>query len=88
MQTVIMPGLSDDDWSNLAKLYPQIPAQGSPFGTGDLNAITPEFKRIAAIWGDAIFQGPRRFFLEQRSGKQKIWSYGDGFSYAFTLDIG
>ena len=36
--------------------------QGSPYGTGTLNALTPQFKRIASIHGD-MFQGPRRFLL-------------------------
>jgi acetylcholinesterase len=56
-------------------LYPQDITQGSPFGTGEQNAITPQFKRIAAILGDIAFQAPRRFFLQQRSGKQKTYSY-------------
>jgi acetylcholinesterase len=56
-------------------LYPQDITQGSPFDTGDENGFTPQFKRIAAILGDIVFQAPRRFFLQQRPGKQKTWSY-------------
>jgi acetylcholinesterase len=56
-------------------LYPQNITEGSPFGTGEQNAITPQFKRISAILGDIVFQAPRRFFLQQRSGKQKTYSY-------------
>lgn len=48
---------------------------GSPFNTGILNAISPQFKRLAAIQGDLLFQGPRRFFAQQRADKQKVWSY-------------
>jgi acetylcholinesterase len=59
----------------LLELYPQNVTQGSPFDTGDQNALTPQFKRISAILGDLVFQAPRRFFLRQRSGKQKTWSY-------------
>ncbi|KAH9970755.1 carotenoid ester lipase precursor [Lactifluus volemus] len=59
----------------LLTMYPQDIARGSPFGTGDQNAITPQFKRISAILGDLVFQAPRRFFLRHRSGKQKTWSY-------------
>ena len=59
----------------LLRLYPQNVTQGSPFGTGTLNALTPEFKRIAAILGDFVFQAPRRFFLHNASGKQNTWSY-------------
>lgn len=35
-------------------LYPQDPAAGSPFDTGALNALTPEFKRLAAVQGDLV----------------------------------
>ena len=55
--------------------------QGSPYGTGTLNALTPQFKRIASIQGDLVFQGPRRLFLEQLAGKQNAWSFGMTASY-------
>ncbi|KAF8835874.1 alpha beta-hydrolase [Paxillus ammoniavirescens] len=50
-------------------------SEGSPFDTGALNAITPQFKRIAAFQGDVIFQAPRRLLLQHRSGKQPLWTY-------------
>ena len=50
--------------------------QGSPYGTGTLNALTPHFKRIASIQGDITFQGPRRFFLEHLAHEQNAWSFG------------
>ena len=59
----------------LLTLYPQDVTQGSPYDTGTQNALTPEFKRIASILGDVVFQAPRRFFLNNVSGKQKTWSY-------------
>ena len=67
-----MPAQFDE----LFALYPQDPTQGSPFDTGMANAITPQFKRIAAFEGDFTFQAPRRFFLNQRSDKQDMWSFG------------
>lgn len=48
---------------------------GSPFDTLILNALTPQFKRMAAFVGDAVFQAPRRFFINQVASKQKVWSY-------------
>ena len=57
-------------------LYPNDPAQGSPVGTGDENQLAPMYKRMAAFQGDAIFQAPRRFFLDQRAFKQSTWSFG------------
>ena len=51
-------------------------AQGSPYGTGTLSEFTPEFKRIASIQGDLVFQGPRRLLLEHLANKQNTWSFG------------
>ncbi|KAH8983925.1 carotenoid ester lipase precursor [Lactarius akahatsu] len=56
-------------------LYPQDATLGSPFDTGTNNTLTPEFKRIASLLGDFVFQAPRRFFLKNLSGKQNTWSY-------------
>jgi acetylcholinesterase len=55
--------------------YPADPTQGSPFDTGTANAITPQYKRIAAIFGDVIFQAPRRFFLQHTAGKQEQFAF-------------
>lgn len=62
--------------STTLELYPDDVTQGSSFDTGDLNALTPQFKLFAAFQGDAVFQAPRRFFLQSQSGKQDIWSFG------------
>ncbi|KAG1810854.1 carotenoid ester lipase precursor [Suillus subaureus] len=66
---------TDEEINGILFMYPQDPTTGSPFGTETLNQLTPQFKRIAAFQGDAVFQAPRRFFLHERSGKQKIWTY-------------
>jgi hypothetical protein len=50
--------------------------QGAPYGTGALNVLTPQFKRIASIQGDLVFQGPRRLFLKHRAHMQNTWSFG------------
>jgi hypothetical protein len=59
----------------LLKLYPNNVTLGSPYDTGTQNALTPEFKRMASILGDLVFQSPRRFFLKNVSDKQNAWSY-------------
>jgi hypothetical protein len=59
----------------LLQLYPQDPAQGSPYDTGTQNALTPEFKRMASILGDLVFQAPRRLFLNTVAAEQNTWSY-------------
>lgn len=69
------PSANASDIDHLLELYPEDPTQGSPFDTGTSNALTPEFKRIAAFIGDFSFQAPRRFLLQQRSGKQDTWSF-------------
>jgi acetylcholinesterase len=76
LHTYWMPNAPATTLAQLMSYYPSDPTQGSPFGTGDLYALTPQFKRIAAIQGDTVFQAPRRFFLQSRSGKQSIWTYG------------
>ena len=78
---------STDVLTPLFKAYPDDVTQGSPFGTGFLNALTPEFKRLAAIQGDLVFQAPRRFFLQQRSGEQPIWSFCEVFFRNMTLIV-
>jgi acetylcholinesterase len=59
----------------LLTLYPQNVTLGSPYDTGTQNAFTPEFKRIASILGDLMFQAPRRFFLNHSLEKQNTWSF-------------
>lgn len=43
--------------ADVALLYPDDPVQGSPFGTGYLNQLTPQFKRIAAFTGESQTDG-------------------------------
>lgn len=61
-------------------LYPDNPALGSPFGTGnDTFGLSPEFKRVAAIEGDMLFTAKRR---------ELVGLYADNhlpaFAYLFT----
>ncbi|ESK84787.1 carotenoid ester lipase precursor [Moniliophthora roreri MCA 2997] len=75
VKTEFVSTIPDADLDRLLKLYPQDIIQGSPYNTGIFNAISPQFKRFASFQGDAVFQAPRRFFLESLSGKQPIWSF-------------
>lgn len=50
------PNATDAQLSQLMKLYPADPVQGSPFDTGLANAITPQYKRLSALIGDYSFQ--------------------------------
>ncbi|KAH9027863.1 carotenoid ester lipase precursor [Lactarius hengduanensis] len=70
-----LPNATDAELDELLTLYPQDDTQGSPYDTGIQNAFTPQFKRIASILGDSVFQAPRRFFLNNVSDKQNTWSF-------------
>ena len=75
LRTVVFPNITDSDYQILAQAYPSDVTQGSPFDTGHLNVLTPEYKRISSFIGDFTFQAPRRLFLDQLSGKQNAWAY-------------
>ncbi|KAG7088901.1 hypothetical protein E1B28_012846 [Marasmius oreades] len=75
VKTEFLPTITDADLDTLLKAYPQDPIQGSPYDTGFLDTLSLQFKRFASFQGDAVFQAPRRFFLDNLSGKQKIWSF-------------
>ncbi|KAI5288587.1 hypothetical protein KEM54_005097 [Ascosphaera aggregata] len=66
------------DLTTLVSLYDDTSEDGSPFRTGLLNNVTPQFKRLAAILGDLVFTLTRRvvlqIFTEQRKDS-KAWSY-------------
>ncbi|KAH9040259.1 carotenoid ester lipase precursor [Lactarius hengduanensis] len=71
----LFPSITDAQMDRLLTLYPQDVTQGSPYDTGTQNAFTPEFKRIASLFGDFAFQAPRRFFLDNLSKRQNTWSF-------------
>ncbi|KAJ7899706.1 carotenoid ester lipase precursor [Mycena leptocephala] len=70
-----LPNASRSQLSKVAELYPEDPRLGSPFDTGNANALTPQFKRIAAFEGDLVFQSARRYLLKRASQRQPTWSY-------------
>ncbi|KAJ7660448.1 carotenoid ester lipase precursor [Mycena rosella] len=75
IQTYWIPEATAAQGVTLNSVYPSDITQGSPFNTGILNALTPQFKRIAAFQGDGVFQAPRRFFQKSLSGKQNQWAF-------------
>ncbi|PIL35136.1 hypothetical protein GSI_02925 [Ganoderma sinense ZZ0214-1] len=75
IKEIYAPAASDSDIDSVLQAYPADITQGSPFDTGILNAITPQFKRIAAMQGDLVFQAPRRFFLNATAANQRTWSF-------------
>ena len=68
----------------LVNLYPEDPSAGSPFGTGLLNELYPQYKRLAAILGDLTFTLARRGFLSAaNTAKPSVpsWSYLASYDY-------
>ena len=68
-------GASQYELKSLLRLYPSDAAAGSPYDTGRQNAFTPQYKRIAALQGDWIFQVPRRQLLDRYSWTRTTYSY-------------
>ncbi|KAJ6555000.1 carotenoid ester lipase precursor [Mycena vulgaris] len=75
IHTYWLPQATAAQGVTLNTMYPSDLLDGSPFDTGLLNGITPQFKRIAAFQGDSVFQAPRRFFQQALSGKQNQWAF-------------
>ncbi|KAJ6488863.1 sterol esterase [Mycena sanguinolenta] len=69
------PNALAEEMAHIASLYPADPTQGSPFGTGTANELTPGYKRLAAFQGDILITSPRRFLLGHASARQNIWSW-------------
>ncbi|KAF9472628.1 alpha/beta-hydrolase [Pholiota conissans] len=61
----------------IEKLYPDIPALGSPFGTGNNTfGLNGEFKRFASVFGDFVFQSIKRNFTQNASHAGiKVFAY-------------
>ena len=75
LTTYFLPNANSTALDTLLEYYPQDPAQGSPFDTGDANALTPQSKRMAAIQGDLTFFAPRRLILQHKAETQSAWSF-------------
>ncbi|KIJ11923.1 hypothetical protein PAXINDRAFT_118603 [Paxillus involutus ATCC 200175] len=75
VQSNYIPLANETQMQGIGELYTSDPIQGSPFGTGNNDTLTPQYKRIAAFQGDYYFQVPRRFSLAMTSATQKVWSY-------------
>ncbi|KAJ4499266.1 esterase 1 [Lentinula lateritia] len=68
----VVPTVSESQLENAAarllELYPDIPALGSPFNTGnDTFGLSPGFKRICALFDDLNFLSQRRLWIQTAS---------------------
>ncbi|KAF2278858.1 alpha/beta-hydrolase [Westerdykella ornata] len=72
----------------LIDTYQTITDDGSPFRTSLLNNWYPQFKRLAAILGDAVFILSRRLFLETATAVNPdvpSWSYLATYDYGTPI---
>lgn len=70
----------------LVATYPEdIGVSGSPFRTGMLNNVYPQFKRLAAILGDVVFTLTRRSYLHDIAGQVPAWSYLSSYFYGTAI---
>ncbi|KDR71026.1 hypothetical protein GALMADRAFT_254175 [Galerina marginata CBS 339.88] len=62
---------------HILELYPDVPALGAPFGTGNETfGLSSQYKRFAAIFGDFIFESARRTFAENLAAAGvKVFAY-------------
>ncbi|KXH32332.1 sterol esterase carbohydrate esterase family CE10 [Colletotrichum simmondsii] len=67
------PNATDAQLEQILTLYPAKQTAGSPFGTGENNALYTQFKRISAITGDYSFESQRRQLLDAAPGTK--WNY-------------
>ncbi|KIL63607.1 hypothetical protein M378DRAFT_79395 [Amanita muscaria Koide BX008] len=77
---VVSPQTLQSHIQTLLQLYPDIPALGSPYNTGNNTfGLSSVYKQWAAIYGDLTFQSQRRFWSQGYSNAG-IKTYG----YLFT----
>ncbi|KAF8918303.1 Alpha/Beta hydrolase protein [Mucidula mucida] len=71
------PGLPDEVVDKLFELYPDDPALGSPYNTGNETfGLSKTFKRMAALSGDISFQSQRRLWSQTAAaGGVKTYGY-------------
>ncbi|KAH9816164.1 lipase [Melampsora americana] len=73
----LMKNATNDQLKTILDLYPNDIRLGSPFNTGELNSITPVFKRYSALIGDFVFQSLRRRFSRIAQSQMPLWGYLD-----------
>ena len=68
--------------TELVNAYPDNPALGSPFNTGNNTfGLNPSYKKASAIIGDVSFQAPRRAWMNAAASRG-VAAYG----YLFTQE--
>ncbi|KAJ7111473.1 extracellular triacylglycerol lipase precursor [Mycena epipterygia] len=61
----VSPATLESSVLTLLQIYPDVPALGSPFNTGnDTFGLSSQYKRAAALGGDVAFTSQRRVWIE------------------------
>lgn len=84
LATYFFHDATTDVIEGLLDTYPLSITAGSPFRTGILNELYPQYKRIAAILGDLVFTLTRRGFLASAYASNPAvpsWSYLASYDY-------
>ncbi|WDK19475.1 carboxylesterase [Colletotrichum graminicola] len=84
LSTLYFNNASPEQVQNLVATYSPLPFDGSPFGTSIFNEVRPQFKRLAAILGDAVFTLTRRAvfnIFQQVQPQVNTWSYLASYDY-------
>lgn len=85
INTYLYPTAAEADIAGLVATYPDDSSAGSPFRTGVLNELYPQYKRLAAILGDVTFNLARRIYLSYVASTVNAWSYLDSHLYGTTV---
>ncbi|KAK2014524.1 carboxylesterase [Colletotrichum eremochloae] len=84
LSTLYFNNASPEQIKSLVATYSPDPSEGSPFGTLIFNEVRPQFKRLAAILGDAVFTLTRRavFNISQTVQPEvNTWSYLSSYDF-------
>ena len=88
LRNYFFDGVSEELMQELINLYADDNENGSPFRTGDANRWYPQFKRLAAILGDSVFNLARRITLqtiEKLTPNVPTWSYLSSYDHGTPI---
>ena len=71
--------------TGLVNTYPDNQSAGSPFRTGVLNTLYPQYKRLAAILGDVTFTLTRRVYLNIVANQVPSWTFLGTYFYGTPI---
>lgn len=88
LSTIFFHDATIGQLESLVATYPDDPSAGSPFNTGILNSVYPQYKRLAALLGDLVFTITRRVFLSithDVAPSVPSWSYLSSYGYGTPI---